>query len=161
MPGPWGEVTSPFPTFCPSNSTFSSSPTFQPAYATSAQMHMKWKCYKWSMGFQEVVHNHVSHRTKKILIFFFIKSCCTWLRVDKGRSTGRGVCVYVCWGGAEVGWGESLISGFRITCIILVGISVIFSGTSLNGGNTLKEKTKRTTVINYSQVHSKWSCSLF
>lgn len=35
-----------------------------------------------------------------------------------------------------------LCFAFRITCIMLVGISVIFSGTSLNGGNTLKEKIK-------------------
>lgn len=59
------------------------------------------------------------------------------------------MCVYVGMGrGGMRRKGKSYFFVFKITCIMLVGISVIFSGTSLNGGNTLKEKTKRIIVIN-------------
>lgn len=60
-------------------------------------------------------------------------------------------------GGAEQGEkkGDIGFPDFEITCIMLAGISVIFSGTSLKGGNTLKEKTKKTTGTDQNQFHNK------
>lgn len=89
------EVTSFFPTFCTSNLTSSSSPSSWTAYPTSTQMQKKWKCCKWSIGFQKIVYTmNIMGQGK--LTFFFNRHSWTWLGVYKQRLIRRGV--YVCKG---------------------------------------------------------------